>query len=209
MSNHSLSSISRIFAMSVLMRDPLWPMPPNTFMPFPTLVPPSPCTITNASIRQSWNSRSTSRTVCWSQSLNLGNAPFLRRQNESCKTPPKPPLRISKFAYPFGPQFLADIERVCSKWNRASFDGTYADAKHQSEEFTTYKRIEKRRFVAEKTELESLLGNIQTKVKTYGLRMYTPPAGLQLSDLDTAWRSLTKAEAQRSKTINAKIGAYI
>jgi hypothetical protein len=95
---------------------------------------------------------------------------------------------------------------VCREWGNASFDGTYADAKHQSEAFTNYKRTEKRRFVTEKTELESLLGNIQTKVKTYGLRMYTPPVGLQLSDLDTVWRTLTKAETQRSKTINVKIG---
>ena len=94
------------------------------------------------------------------------------------------------------------------EWTGATFDGTYADAKHQSERFNQYKRSEKRRYVAEKTELESLLGNIQTKVKTYGLRAYTPPGELQLSDLDVAWRTLGKAEAQHSKTINAKIGGY-
>jgi len=93
-----------------------------------------------------------------------------------------------------------------AQWTAATFDGTYADAKHQSEQFNAYKRTEKRRFVAEKTDLESLLGNIQTKVKTYGLRVYNPPQGLQLSDLDAAWRTLGKAEAQHSKTINAKIG---
>ena len=92
------------------------------------------------------------------------------------------------------------------QWKAATFDGTYVDAKQQSEDFNDYKRGEKRRYVAEKTDLESLLGNIQTKVKTYGLRAYTPPRGLQLSDLDIAWRTLGKAEAQRSKTINAKIG---
>ena len=80
------------------------------------------------------------------------------------------------------------------------------DAKRQSEQFNNYKRGEKRRYVAEKTELESLLGNIQTKVKTYGLHCYTPPPGLHLSDLDIAWRTLGKSEAQRSKSINAKIG---
>jgi hypothetical protein len=98
------------------------------------------------------------------------------------------------------------MEQIREQWTTATFDGTYINAKHQSEQFNTYKRSEKRRYVAEKTELESLLGNIQTKVKTYGLRTYCPPPGLQLSDLDVAWRVLGKAEAQRSKTINAKIG---
>jgi len=100
------------------------------------------------------------------------------------------------------------MEQVRAQWSAATFDGTYADAKCQSEEFNDYKRGEKRRYVAEKTDLESLLGNIQTKVKTYGLRAYSPPQGLQLSDLDVAWRTLGKAEAQRSKSINAKIGGY-
>ena len=98
------------------------------------------------------------------------------------------------------------MELICGQWAAAVFNGTYIDAKRQSEEFNNYKRDEKRRYVAEKTDLESMLGNIQTKVKTYGLRSYTPPYGLQLSDLDVAWRTLGKAEAQRSKTINAKIG---
>ena len=98
------------------------------------------------------------------------------------------------------------MEQICGQWTAATFDGTYINAKRQSEEFNNYKRGEKRRYVAEKTDLESLLGNIQTKVKTYGLRTYTPPHGLRLSDLDVAWRTLKKAEAQRSKTINAKIG---
>ena len=100
------------------------------------------------------------------------------------------------------------MENIRGQWTAATFDGTYVDAKRQSEEFNNYKRGEKRRYVAEKTDLESLLGNIQTKVKTYGLRSYNPPNGLQLSDLDVAWRTLGKAEAQRSKTINAKIGGY-
>jgi|SRR5579859_2687555 hypothetical protein len=98
------------------------------------------------------------------------------------------------------------MDRVCKSWNESTFDGTYTDAKSHSENFNTYKRQQKRTFVAEKTDLESLLGNIQTKVKTYGLREYTPPRGLRLEDLDSSWRVLGKAEAQRSKTINAKIG---
>jgi hypothetical protein len=98
------------------------------------------------------------------------------------------------------------MEQTRAQLTVTTFDGTYADAKSQSERFNNYKRGEKRRYVAEKTDLEFLLGNIHTKVKTYGLQPYAPPKGLQLSDLDVAWRTLGKAEAQRSKAINAKIG---
>ena len=99
------------------------------------------------------------------------------------------------------------MEQIQSMWNIATFDGTYTNAKQQSEQFNAYKRNEKRLWISEKSELESLLGNIQTKVKTYGLGTYNPPQGLQLGDLDLAWRNLGKAEAQRSKTINGKIGS--
>ena len=101
------------------------------------------------------------------------------------------------------------MKSICAQWDKATFDGTYTDAKHQSEQFNAYKRNEKREYIVEKIDLESLLGNIQTKAKTYGLRAYMPPKGLQLSDLDGAWRMLGKAEAQRSKTINTKIGTYV
>jgi hypothetical protein len=97
---------------------------------------------------------------------------------------------------------------VCKTWDQTTFDGTYADAKRQSGEFNEYKLHDKRKYISEKTDLESLLGNIQTKVKTYGLKGYVPPRGLALSDLDSAWRTLGRAEAQRSKAINMKIGGY-
>ena len=105
-------------------------------------------------------------------------------------------------------KLLSAMQERSEWWDKATFDGTYADAKRQSSEFNQYKHGDKRKYVAEKTDLESLLGNIQTKVKTYGLRAYHPPSGLELSDLDVAWRTLGKAEAQRSKAINAKIGGY-
>jgi len=115
---------------------------------------------------------------------------------------------VYPYSYGANIQLLDNIEKVRTQWAAAKFDGTYSDAKKQSEEFNNYKRTEKRKYYAEKTDLESLLGNIQTKVKTYALRAYSPPRGLQLSDLDSAWRTLTKSEGQHSKIINGKIGAY-
>jgi hypothetical protein len=90
-------------------------------------------------------------------------------------------------------------------WANSRFDGSYSDAKRQSAEFTKYKNSEKRKWVAEKSDLDTLLGNIQTKLKTYELQPYHPPAGLTLIDLDKVWQSLLAAETQRYKSINDKI----
>ncbi|OLL26997.1 Alpha-actinin-like protein 1 [Neolecta irregularis DAH-3] len=101
---------------------------------------------------------------------------------------------------------LMDVQNT---WHASLFDGTYADAKRQSYEFAEYKKTEKRSWSAEKTDVESLFGNIQVKIKTYGLKPYWPPPGLELGDLETAWKELLAAEANRSKDINGKIREQI
>ncbi|BFZ59316.1 alpha-actinin [Saitoella coloradoensis] len=102
---------------------------------------------------------------------------------------------------------LSVISSIQSHWSTSTFDNSYADAKKQSNDFNEYKKLEKREWVKEKTALESLLGNIQTKLRTYGLKGYEPPEGLGLGDLDGAWRGLLAAEAERSREINGKIRA--
>jgi len=102
-------------------------------------------------------------------------------------------------------ELLRQIAEQRKKWAEARFDGTYGDAKNQASEFTAYKKKQKRTWVAEKADLASLLGNIKTKLATYRLRPYEPPAGLSLEALDTAWVGLMKAERQRSQVINETI----
>lgn len=91
------------------------------------------------------------------------------------------------------------------QWSSQVFTGTYTDAKEHSAEFTTYKQTTKRSWVTERQDLATLFGNVQTKLKTYGLCDYIPPLGLALSDLDAAWKALLAAEATRSRAINAQI----
>ncbi|KAI5365275.1 Putative actinin-type actin-binding domain, calponin domain, EF-hand domain, EF-hand domain pair [Septoria linicola] len=100
---------------------------------------------------------------------------------------------------------LASIARQREDWEKAKFDGTYADAKEQSRRFTSYKQKGKREWVAEKSELAGMLGNIKTKLNTYRLRPYQPPAELSLEALDDAWNVLMEAERTRSQVINNTI----
>ncbi|PBK75017.1 hypothetical protein ARMSODRAFT_993160 [Armillaria solidipes] len=100
---------------------------------------------------------------------------------------------------------LRALSETRAKWSASMFSGTYTDAKSHSADFTTYKQTTKRTWVTEKQDIATLFGNVQTKLKTYGLREYVPPQGLALPDLDEAWKALLASEAQRSRSINAQI----
>lgn len=100
---------------------------------------------------------------------------------------------------------LREIRLQRQEWELATFKGTYVDAKEQSSEFALYKKNQKRKWVAEKSELAALLGNIKTKMSTYRLRPYEPPEDLRLDVLDSDWAMLLLAERNRSQVINETI----
>ena len=100
---------------------------------------------------------------------------------------------------------LCAIASQRQAWSDSRFQGTYSDAKAQSNAFNQYKKIQKRKWVAEKSDLAALLGNIKTKLSTYRLRPYSPPAELSLATLDTAWAGQTSDEHSRSRLINETI----
>ncbi|KAI4729696.1 alpha-actinin-2 [Aureobasidium sp. EXF-10728] len=102
-------------------------------------------------------------------------------------------------------ELLRQIADQQKQWKEATFEGSYADAKMQSSEFMGYKRNQKRKWVAEKSDLVGLLGNIKTKLSTYRLRPYEPPPELSLAALDSAWAGLMQAEKERSRVINETI----
>ncbi|WYZ40641.1 hypothetical protein EsH8_IV_000982 [Colletotrichum jinshuiense] len=100
---------------------------------------------------------------------------------------------------------LRQIKEQIEKWQLATFQGTYADAKAQANEFAAYKRGKKRDWVAEKSELATLLGNIKTKLGTYRLRPYDPPPELSLETMEREWSGLSKTEMTRAQLINETI----
>ncbi|KAK4211935.1 hypothetical protein QBC37DRAFT_203452 [Rhypophila decipiens] len=100
---------------------------------------------------------------------------------------------------------LKAMREQIQSWQTSKFEGTYTDAKKQATEFSNYKRGLKREWVAEKTELATLLGNIKTKLGTYRLRPYEPPKELSLEMMDREWTNLTKSEMVRGQLINETI----
>ncbi|CAG7853524.1 Alpha-actinin-2 AltName: Full=Alpha-actinin skeletal muscle isoform 2; AltName: Full=F-actin cross-linking protein [Serendipita indica DSM 11827] len=90
-------------------------------------------------------------------------------------------------------------------WSSATFDGTYHYAKTQSALFNDYKLSTKRTWVTERQDLVSLFVNIQTKLRTYGLKPYAPLPEHSPQALESQWEALVAAEAKRSRQINAEI----
>lgn len=102
-------------------------------------------------------------------------------------------------------ELLRQIKIQGQKWEESEFEGTYIDAKKQAVEFSSYKRGQKREWVAEKSDLAALLGNIKTKMSTYRLRAYEPPPELRMDVLEREWAVLVKAEVTRGQSINENI----
>jgi hypothetical protein len=99
---------------------------------------------------------------------------------------------------------IEGVAAVKKQWSATSFNG-YLDAKQKMSDFEDYKMTTKRVWVSEKRELDSLLGNIQTKLKTYNLRPYSPPDELSLEKLNSRWNELLSAEAAQKRGITTFI----
>ncbi|EJD50612.1 hypothetical protein AURDEDRAFT_143461 [Auricularia subglabra TFB-10046 SS5] len=101
---------------------------------------------------------------------------------------------------------LAAVRAVQDEWAQASLRGiSYPEARAAAAAFSAYKASSKRSWVTEKQELGTLYGNIQTRLRTYGLREWVPTPGLLPQDIDSEWARLEAAEATRSRAINAQI----
>eukprot|EP01122_Echinamoeba_exundans_P009062 TRINITY_DN311_c0_g1_i1.p2 TRINITY_DN311_c0_g1~~TRINITY_DN311_c0_g1_i1.p2 ORF type:complete len:798 (-),score=275.14 TRINITY_DN311_c0_g1_i1:120-2513(-) len=72
-------------------------------------------------------------------------------------------------------------------------------------EFKAWKKDEKAPKGNEKTEVEALFNNIQTKLRLNKRAAYVPPAGLHPSDIDSAWSSLGKAENDRGVALRQEL----
>ncbi|CAO3635664.1 unnamed protein product [Cunninghamella blakesleeana] len=91
------------------------------------------------------------------------------------------------------------------EWQSTQLPDFYHLIQEKGKDFNHYKNHQKRAWVTEKREIDSLLGNIQTKLRTYNLKPYYPPEGLSLADLDAIWKELLQNEADYHRSINSKI----
>ncbi|KAJ2849218.1 alpha-actinin [Coemansia brasiliensis] len=102
-------------------------------------------------------------------------------------------------------RLIAAVRAQQKDWSHTTFEAVYAKARQQSDAFNKYKATLKRSWTHEKIELDTLLGNIQTKRVTYNLTPFVPRPGLTPQDLEAVWNELAAAEVRHRKTINQYI----
>jgi hypothetical protein len=79
-----------------------------------------------------------------------------------------------------------------SSWLTASTPSSYPEAMAHLGDFAAYKKSLKRGWVKERQELAALYSNIQTKLRTYGLKAWEPKEGLRLEVSAHIMRSLVR-----------------
>ncbi|CAG2161762.1 unnamed protein product, partial [Oppiella nova] len=71
--------------------------------------------------------------------------------------------------------------------------------------FKEYRTVEKPPKYKERSEIEVLLFNIQTKMKSLGQPLYTPPEGKLVQDIEKSWTALEKAEYRREVVLREEL----
>ncbi|KAJ2722030.1 alpha-actinin, partial [Coemansia sp. Benny D115] len=102
-------------------------------------------------------------------------------------------------------RLIASIRQQQDQWRKVHFEAIYASARALSDAFNEYKAGTKRSWTNEKIELDTLLGNIQTKRATYNLTPFIPRPGYTPRDLELAWSELAASEVRHRKSINQYI----
>merc|ERR1712000_37537 len=91
----------------------------------------------------------------------------------------------------------------------AGLGNDYQTSKNLINEFRNYRKTEKREWVQEQEDLQSLFNTIQAKLKTHRRPAYVPPSGLTLNDIDDGMNNLNTAESNRRTALNAQLRAIL
>jgi Ca2+-binding EF-hand superfamily protein len=91
----------------------------------------------------------------------------------------------------------------------AGLGDDYVTSKNLINEFRQYRKTEKREWVGEQEELQSLFNIIQAKLKTHKRPVYVPPQGLSVDDVEDDMNNLNAAESKRRTSLNAQLRAIL
>ncbi|XP_071041629.1 spectrin beta chain [Parasteatoda tepidariorum] len=85
------------------------------------------------------------------------------------------------------------------------FANSLFGVQQQLQAFSSYRTVEKPPKFAEKGNLEILLFTIQSRMRTNSQRMYFPPEGKMIADINKAWENLEKAEHERELALREEL----
>ncbi|XP_072287539.1 spectrin beta chain, non-erythrocytic 4 isoform X2 [Pyxicephalus adspersus] len=102
-------------------------------------------------------------------------------------------------------ELLDWIERTISIITNQKFANSLLGVQQQLQAFTTYCTTEKPCKFQEKGNLEVLLFTIQSKMREEKQKVYVPPEGKTISDINKAWTRLEKAEHEREVALRNEL----
>ncbi|KAF5404634.1 Spectrin beta [Paragonimus heterotremus] len=102
-------------------------------------------------------------------------------------------------------ELLAWIFKTISWIDNRDFPPTVEELQQQFAEFKDYRLKEKAEKFLEKGNLEMELFILQAKMRSLNLKVYKPPAGLQVSQVNRAWCALEKSEHARELALRGEL----
>ncbi|RWS30125.1 spectrin beta chain: non-erythrocytic 1-like protein, partial [Leptotrombidium deliense] len=105
----------------------------------------------------------------------------------------------------FTAKLLTWIQNKTAQLNGRDFPNSLDSIQGEMIKFKDYRTVEKPPKYKERSEIEALLFNIQTKMKSLGQPLYVPPEGKYVQDIQKAWESLEKAEHLREVALREEL----
>ncbi|VDD80712.1 unnamed protein product [Mesocestoides corti] len=102
-------------------------------------------------------------------------------------------------------ELLTWIQKTIELLNDRVFANSLPDVQHQLAGFNTYRTVDKPPKFVEKGALEVLLFTLQSKMRANNHKVYSPPDGKLISDINRAWENLEKAEHARELALRDEL----
>ncbi|ORY55954.1 calponin homology domain-containing protein [Leucosporidium creatinivorum] len=102
-------------------------------------------------------------------------------------------------------RLLHSLQTTLSDWSLTPPSPPYSSLTASRTALDTYRQTSKPEWSRERGEVEELLLNIQTKLKTYGLSPYEPTEEVCLATIENKWGEVLDTELQRRIQINSGI----
>ncbi|XP_055345534.1 spectrin beta chain-like isoform X2 [Paramacrobiotus metropolitanus] len=102
-------------------------------------------------------------------------------------------------------ELLQWIRKTIDSLNDRRFANSLPGVQQQLAQFNTYRTVEKPPKFVEKGDLEMKLFAIQSRLRALDLRLYVPPQGRLIADINKAWEALERAEHERELALREEL----
>jgi len=103
----------------------------------------------------------------------------------------------------------ANVTGKAAELDSACLGADYATTRSLISEFRQYRKTEKRVWIGEQEELQSLFNIIQAKLKTARQPSYVPPSGLKVEDISNDMNTLLSSEQHRRSSLNSHLRSIL